>query len=246
MAGVELHKKIIENTRTEGSDQDHFNLIHLSFSSLIEDRTKYVLGESSNNPGSAMAEIVRRAALGFVEQGDDSQNPIVLGIPCNTFHAPVIWGSFIESLGSLRERVQILHMLHESLSLLRDRVPKAKKIGLLSTTGTRESGLWYNLLESSAYEVLQVNERNQELVHEAIYHRQWGLKAQSPASPRAVERLQAITRELIAVGAEAIILGCTELPLALPQASFDGVPLVDPVLALARAMISRADAKKLL
>jgi hypothetical protein len=43
-----------------------------------------------------------------------------------------------------------------------------------------------------------------------------------------------------------IILGCTEIPLALPEPEYEGVPLVDPVEAVARAMISRADKSKLL
>eukprot|EP01047_Picozoa_sp_COSAG01_P034139 COSAG01_NODE_2548_length_7465_cov_15.046294_8_plen_90_part_00 len=46
-------------------------------------------------------------------------------------------------------------------------------------------------------------------------------------------------------GADVIILGCTEIPLALPEPEYDGVPLVDPVEAVARAMIAMADPAKL-
>lgn len=46
-------------------------------------------------------------------------------------------------------------------------------------------------------------------------------------------------------GADVIILGCTEIPLALPEPKYDDVPLVDPVEAVARAMIATADPAKL-
>jgi aspartate racemase len=38
-------------------------------------------------------------------------------------------------------------------------------------------------------------------------------------------------------GAEAVVLGCTELPLAVPEAELDGLPIVDPTRILARALI---------
>lgn len=48
---------------------------------------------------------------------------------------------------------------------------------------------------------------------------------------------------LASQGAQAIVLGCTEIPLALPEPVLPGtkVVLVDPVLALARALIREAD-----
>lgn len=46
-------------------------------------------------------------------------------------------------------------------------------------------------------------------------------------------------------GAQAIILGCTEIPIALPEKEFDKVPLIDPMLALARALIKKANSQKL-
>ena len=44
-------------------------------------------------------------------------------------------------------------------------------------------------------------------------------------------------------GAEAVILGCTELPLAVSHAK--DVPLIDPALALARALIRETSPQKL-
>jgi len=43
--------------------------------------------------------------------------------------------------------------------------------------------------------------------------------------------------DLIKLGAEAIILGCTELPLAVPESVYRGIPLIDPGIMMARALI---------
>jgi aspartate racemase len=37
-----------------------------------------------------------------------------------------------------------------------------------------------------------------------------------------------------------IILGCTEIPLVLTDAAVGGIPLIDPTLILARALIREA------
>ncbi|MBB6416151.1 hypothetical protein [Streptomyces sp. AK010] len=48
-------------------------------------------------------------------------------------------------------------------------------------------------------------------------------------------------RRLTGRGAQAVIAGCTEIPLGLPAGAVD-VPLVDPALVLARALVHRATA----
>jgi hypothetical protein len=49
-AGVGLHQKIIDNTRSK-TDQGHFTVVHISRSAHIQDRTKFLLGEIEINPG---------------------------------------------------------------------------------------------------------------------------------------------------------------------------------------------------
>jgi len=105
--------------------------------------------------------------------------------------------------------------------------------------------VWNRLLEGRGYRVLQLPEEQQEGLHEVIYQKEWGLKALSPASPEAKQRMEGYAQQLIDAGAEALILGCTELPLALPGLEFKGVPLIDPVLALARGMVAAAAPEKL-
>ena len=244
MAGVELHRKIIEQTIATG-DADHFDVLHVSAARTIGDRTAYLLEEGRENPAGHMAAAVSLGLCGLVDANGRLAAPAVVGVPCNTFHAPVIFEQFSLELRQFGPGLKLVHMLEETIGLIRQRTPAAKTIGLMSTTGTRQSGVWRRLLEGSGYRVLEVEASRQEELHETIYHREWGLKAVSPASKPARQRFADYSRELIATGAEVLIPGCTEIPLALPGQEFEGTPLIDPVLALARGMIAAADPAKL-
>lgn len=245
MAGVELHRMIIANTQTQGSDQDHLDVIHISAARTIGDRTDYLLGKNRSNPGPAMAAAVGLGLAGLLNPQGRLDSKVVVGVPCNTFHASPIYQRFLQELSDFEPQLKAVHMLRETISLIRSINPKATRIGLMSTTGTRESGVWHDLLSSEGYSVLEVPEDEQPLLHEAIYKPEWGLKAVTPASDEARNRMEGFCSSLIDSGAEMVVLGCTEIPLALPDTEFEGTPLVDPMLALARGMIRTADMSKL-
>lgn len=241
MAGVALHQKIIEHTLTDGSDQTHLSVHHFSRSAAIGDRTAYLLGKSATNPAAGMAAVMRAAVASLGLFGQQA----VAGIPCNTFHAPEIFDPFLELLRRADVDLPVLHMLAETARFIQQVHPRVRRIGLLSTTGTRLTNIYPRLLQSRATMIVQVGEDRQAEVQEGIYDREWGIKAVSPVTGRARERMLAMVRLLIDQGAELVILGCTEIPLALPERDFAGVPFVDPVEILARALIREAAPEKL-
>jgi len=244
MAGVELHRKIIEQTITGGIDQGHLNLVHFSFSAHISDRTDYLLKPGISDPGEEMASVVELGLRGL-KTGPFSPERCIVGVPCNTFHAPKIFDSFTRRLQGYQPGITLVHMLKESIDMIQVLNPEAKKIGLMSTSGTRSSGVWHALLESAGYGITEVAPETQEELHDTIYNPEWGLKAVSPASEKARKRFSEYAETLIAAGADILILGCTEIPLALPGRDFKGTAVLDPVLALARAMIRAAGPEKL-
>lgn len=244
MAGVALHARIIEHTATDGTDQSHLTVLHFSCSSRIQDRTAFLLGKEPNNPAFGMVEVFQGAweavkALGYESVG------ACAGIPCNTFHAPPIYDLFLKGLHKRSIRIQVLHMLEETVQFIQERFHRVRTVGVLSTTGTRKTALYRTLLEKQGYQVVEVPMDQQEKVQEVIYHPVWGIKAKSPVTEKArTQALQAV-RSLLDSGAEAVILGCTELPLAIPEREIERVPLMDPMVALARAMIREAAPHKL-
>jgi aspartate racemase len=241
MAGVELHKKIIENTKTKGSDQEHFQVWHLSRSYDIPDRTEYLAGKININPAEGMARTFLLAA----EMLKIEKKAAVGGITCNTFHASPIFDVFTGILKKNNTDIQILNMIEETGKYIRENFSGLKKIGLMSTTGTRNAGVYHTLLNSLGFEIIEVDKKNQDVLHDTIYNLEWGIKAVSPVSEKAKMRFEQYAKELIEKGAGALILGCTEIPLALPGKYFSDIPLIDPVWVLARALIKNANADKL-
>lgn len=244
MAGVALHAKVIESTLTDGTDQSHLSVHHYSCPELVPDRTAYLLGQSREDPAMGMARVFEAASRAL---GD---GPAVGGVPCNTFHAPAIFGRFVAEAGRVAPGIRIVHMLEETMGLLGSRLGRGSRgsgevIGVLSTTGTRRSGVYDELLERSGYRALYVSEADQETLHASIYDPSWGIKAVSPVSARAADTVASMAARLIEGGAAAVILACTELPLALGGSEYRGAPLVDPVLALARALVREAAPEKL-
>lgn len=242
MAGVVLHRKIIENTETDGTDQDHLEVLHFSRSPLVGDRTEFLAGKPVIDPVAGMRQVFRSAALILRAE----RRAAIAGIPCNTFHAPRIFQPFLKSLEEENLPVRVLSMLEETVAFVRTRYPRTVRVGLLSTTGTRASGVYREVFGRNDMQIVEVPDDMQDSLHETIYHPEWGLKARSAALPAVKEKVRDHLRTVLAAGAEAVILGCTELPLALGEDLFEGVPLIDPMNALARALIREAAPEKLL
>jgi aspartate racemase len=241
MAGVVLHRRVIENTRTDGTDQDHLEVLHLSRSPLVGDRTDFLAGKAVVDPVAGMLQVFRSAALILRAENRNG----VAGIPCNTFHAPAIFQPFLSSLHEEEVPVRVLSMLEETAEFVRTRHPGVKRVGLLSTTGTRASGVYREVFRQRDLQLVEVPAEMQDSLHETIYHPEWGLKARSAAVPPVEEKIRRYLRTVISAGAEVVILGCTELPLAVGEGLFEGVPLIDPMTALARALVREVAPGKL-
>ncbi len=248
MAGVALHGKIIEATRSPAGDASHLAVIHLSDSAAIPDRTGYLDALANGaadaiNPGQAMADVLLRAARAL-PPGVEA----VAGIPCNTFHAEPIYSVFQAALAKENPPVAVINMLDATVELLKERIGpgNGQRVGVFATNGTRSSRIYDSLLAAHGYAIVQVPETLQPVVHDAIYNPDWGIKAISPVTAKAVATVREMAAKLFRDGAEAIIPACTELPLALPGTEFENIPLVDPVLALARALVRDAAPGKLL
>lgn len=234
MAGVDLHRRIIERTRTNGTDQDHLSVLHASFPALVPDRTEALMEGQPELPALAMARILLAAEQSCRSMGAAA----VAGIPCNTFHAAPVWDRFTAELTRQGSRLELLHMIDETLRQIKKRLDSPAVIGVIATTGTRNSRVFDDRLAAEGFEA--IHPEDQEEVHKAIYHPDWGLKARTPASRQAAGRIYTALDELCSRGAKAVILGCTELPLAVPETVYQGAVLINPVEILAGSLIEAA------
>ena len=235
-AGLDLLSKILSQTVAD-KDQDHLAVASLSQPEFIADRTAFLLGETTINPAFAIVEQL----LDLEQMGAN-----VAGIPCNTAHAPPIFGQIEQSLANAGSKLRLLHMIAEVGRELQHVYPKVNRVGILSTTGTAVARIYPTSLEPLGFEVLEVDDKLQtEGIHPAIYDPALGIKAHGRSTERARQNLLQGVQQLHDAGAQAIILGCTEIPLAIPEKNISGMDIIDPALVLARALISAIDPTRL-
>lgn len=235
-AGLDLTRKVFDQTLA-GSDQEHLPVILVSRPGQIADRTEYLLGRVDTNPAFAIARII-----GTLERAGAT----VIGIPCNTAHAPAIFDRIISELERAGSAVRVLHMIREVAIFLRETHPGIRRVGVLSTMGTYKTAIYTDALAAEDFDVVLPPEDRQRWVNEVIYNPDFGIKAQSnPVSEEARRRLLQATAELTDAGAQAVVLGCTEMPLAVSEHSVGGTVIIDPTLVLARALIRETAPQKL-
>ena len=227
-AGLDLNRKIFDET-IAGSDQDHLPVILASLSASINDRTRYLLRGDVENPAQGLFNVLARLA---------SIGVTVAGIPCNTAHAEPIFRKIEEKLRDSGLTLKLLNMITEVMDHIQRVFPPDARIGVLSTLGTYQTGLYASYMEKAGIGMLLSEEKQAEEIHLSIYDPTYGIKAHShPVTKEARQVVVNAVRELGERGATAVILGCTELPLALALDSLDNIVLIDPATILARALI---------
>ena len=236
-AGVDLNKKILDNT-VALSDQEHLETYLLSCSNKISDRTAFLKKvKDVENPADAIFEVIRKLRrIGAT----------VIGIPCNTSHSRLIFNRIKSKIKKAGLDVDLLHMIEETRKYIKNELTGITKIGLLATIGAYDSGVYQNTFnKKNDPELIIPDKKHKWMVHNAIYDRTYGIKAYSnPVTAKAVEDLKHVIGLLKRQGAQAVIMGCTEIPLAITKKETDLV-LVDPGTVLARALIRKADKIKL-
>lgn len=146
-----------------------------------------------------------------------------VAIPCNTAH---YWFDDLQAGTTLR----LIHIVEAAMHELTLRFGAVGNVGLIATTGAVRSGVYHERLESDGRRVL--TPPDQDAVMDVIEMIKAGRMAD--ALPVLMQQVRALQE----AGAEAVILGCTELPLCLPHLPLDLQALtVDATDALARASL---------
>ena len=233
-AGLDLTRKLFDHTRAE-ADQEHLPVMLYSFPDRIGERPAFLLGKTADNPGEAIGDIMAELARA---------GATVIGMPCNTAHSPRILDAALEKLNATGRPVRFVHMIDAVVRHVRQRCGEGARVGILSTLATLETRLYQDSLERAGLEALHPAPDGCARVQEAISNREYGIKARNPVTERARADLLDEARRL-AGNADAIILGCTEIPLALPEKELGGVPLIDATDILALELVRAFAPEKL-
>jgi aspartate racemase len=216
IASSYFYELIVQMTEA-GYDQDHLDVFIYSKPS-IPDRTEYILGRSKENPAIPMIQVGKA----LVELGAD-----YIAIPCITAH--YFYDMLSESIG-----VPIVHITKETARYLR--ANGVLSAGLMATEGTVNSRLFQMELEKLGIKTVLLSRHKQDFVTEVIYE---NIKAGKPPN---MHKFYAVYDELKGLGAEVIILGCTELSLIKREQKI-GSGFIDAMEVLARRSILLCEAK---
>ncbi|MBN1224372.1 MAG: amino acid racemase [Candidatus Aminicenantes bacterium] len=209
---------ILKNTKAE-EDQDHIPVLIYS-NPKIPHRTNAIFKK-----GPSPTPLLIKGIKKLIQAGAD-----FIIIPCVTAHY------FLPEVAQTVD-FSYLSLLEESLHWAKDHIPGLKKAGLISSTGTLQSGLFHKTYEKAGVQVIGPEESEQEKVMQAIYGPS-GIKA-GFTKGLSKEWIVNTAKILIGRGAEAIIAGCTEIPLVLKPEDI-AVPLIEPMQIVAQASILKA------
>ena len=192
-------------------DQEHPEIIILNIPS-IPDRTAYILGKSPDSPLPAMVELGKQLK---------SLGASVIATPCITAH--YFHEALQEGIG-----LPLIHGIRCTAQTLRD--AGVERVGLMATDGTVQSGIFQRQVEELGMELVLPGEEGQRGVMALIYDQ---IKAGLEPD---MALFAAIREELRRKGAQAIVLGCTELSLLKKQQDL-GDGILDALEVLAKESV---------
>ncbi|MBM7552056.1 aspartate/glutamate racemase family protein [Thalassobacillus pellis] len=216
-ATADGYLKVIRATNAR-KDQEHFRVI-IDSNPKIPDRTE-AISRGGASPVPAMVETAKNLERAGVD---------IAYVPCMTAHYFIDYVQKEVSFPIMNAFVELRRYISANF-------PEVKKIGVLATSGTLETGLFEKYMDN--IEVIYPNTVTQnEKVMRAIYGEN-GIKS-GITYGEPLELLQESAEELIENGAELIISGCTEVGLVL-QPYHITKPFIDPMEVIADSIVRTA------
>lgn len=213
LAGCDLLEKIIANTDA-CCDQAHIPVL-LDSNTAIPDRTAAILSGGADPVPQLCASAQRLEKAGAQ----------VLAMSCNTAHY------FYDAVAA-SVSIPLLHMPRLTAAFVER--SGLRRVALLATDGTIRSGVYQSAFAGSA--PMLPDPQGQAAIMSMIYD---GVKRGDARFDTT--QVRDALRTLTDNGAEAFILGCTELPIAFVRYGLSG-RVIDPTLVLARAAIETCGA----
>ena len=188
----------------------------------------------SNKASSKKSKLKYKKVLDSLLKGCkllEKNNCKFIVIPCNTAH---YWYDDLQK----RIKIPIINMPGEVFKFTQKNCKKNSKVGLLATEGTLKTGVYNKFFDKSFQLIIPPQKLQNNSVNKAIKFVKMGnVKAAAKAIKPAIN-------SLIRFKCSKIILGCTELPIAIfAFKSFNNVKsskiFLDPNLILAQSAMAK-------
>lgn len=216
-ATADFYAKLIKATPA-ATDQEHLKVMIWADPS-VPDRSKAIAGNGEDPVPSLVNGVQKLAEAGAA----------FYVVACNSAHA---------FLPEVRQQVDLdyLSIIEETADHISS-LTHVKHVGLLATDATLDSRLYQDALRGAGVETLTPSSEDQQTVMASIYAVKGGALSEEDRSS-----LVGVVNRMVDRGADAIIAGCTEIPLAL-WGEASARPLIDPATLLANRVVAEAVAR---
>lgn len=215
-ASVDFYTKVVAATPARG-DQDHLHLVLLS-DPRVPDRNAAVAG-TGPSPGPQLAAM----AVRLEEAGAE-----VLFMVCNTAHA------YADAI-TQAVHVPLVSIIEETVTATLAAAPAARRVGVLATSGAQDARLYANAFGQRGVSVSEPLGEERARFMDLLYRVKAGERGENVRSA-----MLSLAQALVADGAEAIVAGCTEVPLVLNTGALVAAGVSAPLVASTDALVAAA------
>jgi len=211
-ATAEFYRRLIEQ-KPASCDQEHIPVV-IWGDPTVPDRSTSLM-----NRDDLPWEKLKAGILGLKDAGCDR-----IVIPCNTAH---FWYDRMNQLG-----VPIKHIVGSVAEELKSLKIHSGTIGIIGTKATMSLGLYQHYLNNQGWSCITPSTSEMDTyVQPAIEL----IKSNDIEAAR--ELLMIAIDKLLPYGVKAIVLGCTEIPLAVRETQHKSIPLINSIDSLVKAVI---------
>jgi len=212
--------KVLHDLQSVASEQEYLDVLLYSMPS-IPDRTAYITGQSGDSPLKHLIHAART-----LEHAGSS----CIVFPCATSH--FFYADLVKAVN-----IPVLNMLDETACYTKE--CGFMKVFLLATDGTLKGSSFHKAFGRQAIEVMVPQDGMQADLMDIIYDIKRGAVV-------SADILDPIIAEAFAAGADAVVLGCTELCVftgdsrdkTIRHSSIQNSAVINIIEVLAEASIS--------
>ncbi|MCQ2569571.1 MAG: amino acid racemase [Limosilactobacillus sp.] len=189
---TESFVRVLDERTPTHSDQDYFDYLVVNHAS-VPDRTSWILDHNQPSPLPPLLEDIEQQS---------QLKPAFFVLACNTAH-------YVYQELQAATEIPIINMLQTTVDAIKTLQPHAKRVGLLATPGTLESGLYDQYVLAAGYELVKPTAELIELTEDLIYN---DIKQAGHSDNDKYHTL--VKRMSEELNCDIVILGCTELSYA--------------------------------
>ncbi|MEM9447324.1 MAG: amino acid racemase [Cyanobacteria bacterium P01_E01_bin.6] len=227
LAHIEFERRLVEWGVRYGArhDQDHPVWIVINATNT-PDRTQSLNGDTE----SCTPWLVRYG------RQLEAAGANFLVVTCNSAH-----GFYQDVQAQLS--IPWLNLMDCTAHRIQAQWPSVRRVGVLATDGTIRMGLYNRSLSQVGLMPLhpELNSPIQNQIMQAIYAPAWGIKSSGVwVSEAALNAVEGAIEWLHDQGAELVIMGCTELSVAIAKFKSSPLPWIDPLDVVAKLTLDLA------